>query len=146
MFKNWNDCPEIFFFSLNSGIFCQKFLKQTLNLKLRGYIFSTLIFNIFPIFYSPSIQSQYTYNTKSSNNHQNAPRMHDLTRAHQVLGIRIPNFLILSYNSSIQHLTLGIYKPRLLYQGVTPHFRGVPLTTVNLRKTCVSHIMRPMHE
>ena len=25
-------------------------------------------------------------------------------------------------------------------------FPGVPLTTVNLRKTCVSHIMRPIHE
>ena len=29
---------------------------------------------------------------------------------------------------------------------VTPHFPGVPLTTVNLRKTCVSHIMRLIHE
>ena len=29
---------------------------------------------------------------------------------------------------------------------VTPHFPGVPLTTVNLRKTCVSHIRRPIHE
>ena len=29
---------------------------------------------------------------------------------------------------------------------VTTHFPGVLLTTVNLRKTCVSHIMRPIHE
>ena len=29
---------------------------------------------------------------------------------------------------------------------VTPQFPGVPLTTVNLRKTCVSHIMRPIHK
>ena len=29
---------------------------------------------------------------------------------------------------------------------VTSHFPGVPLTTINLRKTCVSHIMRPIHE
>ena len=29
---------------------------------------------------------------------------------------------------------------------VTPRTSGVSLTTVNLRKTCVSHIMRPIHE
>ena len=29
---------------------------------------------------------------------------------------------------------------------MTPQFLGVPLTTVNLRKTCVSHIMRPIHK
>ena len=29
---------------------------------------------------------------------------------------------------------------------MTPQFSGVPLTTVNLRKTCVSHIMRPIHK
>ena len=29
---------------------------------------------------------------------------------------------------------------------VTPHFPRVPLTTVHRRKTCVSHIMRPIHE
>ena len=29
---------------------------------------------------------------------------------------------------------------------VTPQNPGVPLTTINLRKTCVSHIMRPIHE
>ena len=29
---------------------------------------------------------------------------------------------------------------------VTPQTPGVPLTTVDLRKTCVSHIMRPIYE
>ena len=29
---------------------------------------------------------------------------------------------------------------------VTPHFPGVPLTTVNMRKSCMSHIMRPIRE
>ena len=45
--------------------------------------------------------SHNTYNTESRNNNQNAQRMHDLARAHQVLSNRIPNFLILSYNTSI---------------------------------------------
>ena len=37
-------------------------------------------------------------------------------------------------------------KSDLKNENVTPHFPRIPLTTVNLRKTCVSHIMRPIHE
>ena len=37
------------------------------------------------------------HNHTSHNNHQSAQGMRDLTRAHQVLGNRIPNLLILSY-------------------------------------------------
>ena len=32
-----------------------------------------------------------------------------------------------------------------LTPNVMPQFQGISLTTVNLRKTCVSHIMRPIH-
>ena len=34
----------------------------------------------------------------------------------------------------------------LSQQRVTPHFQGVLLTTVNLQKNCVYHIMRLIHE
>ena len=47
------------------------------NVKLREKNFPS---TFFPICYSPSIQFHTTYNTQSSNNHQNAQRMHDLTR------------------------------------------------------------------
>ena len=47
---------------------------QTYTLKEMGRhsLVPTLVFNIFPICYLPSIQSHNTYNTKSCNNHQNA--------------------------------------------------------------------------
>ena len=43
-------------------------------------------------------------------------------------------------------LSYHYYIPELDCSKVTSLSRGVPLTTVNLQKTCVSHNMRPIHE
>ena len=46
-----------FFFSFNSGLFCPKFLK------LLRFYFLSLVFNIFPMCYSPSTQFHITHTT-----------------------------------------------------------------------------------
>ena len=47
---------------------------------------------------------------------------------------------------SLTPATPSVKNQSLVFHPVTPHIPGVSLTTVNLRNTCVSHIIRPIHE
>ena len=55
-------------------------------------------------------------------------------------------YVFKNYDDQTIECNLNVEIPIRLQGIVTPHFPGVLLTTVNLQKTCVSHIMRPIHE
>ena len=97
--NNQNKFIEIYFihfFSFNYGPFCPNFFEH-----IRLHFLDPSVQH-FLLCYSPSIPIIHTthnnpcYTHHSHINHQIAQGMCDLTRAHQVLGNRIPNLLTLS--------------------------------------------------